>query len=179
MWLNPAVICGYCSGFSVGIIVEQPPITVPAPSEGSIEHELLNCSILSSHSLVLPVTFSFRSYNIGFDVVVVHTSGDGVRLTVRGDLGVLPFSAESPDARNYIRSVIEIGEDLPYAEISLTRTQSIVMKGVMNFTVPPTPTTIAAATAVIVIASKPFVDLIGTLRDPIAKEALKPLRNSA
>ncbi len=49
----------------------------------------------------------------------------------------------------------------------------------MNFTVPPTPMTVVAATAVIVIATKPFIDLIGTLRDPIAANALNPLKQSA
>lgn len=159
--------------------VEQPPITLPAHLEGSIADELSGCSVLSSHSLTLPVTFTFRSYNIGFDAVVVHTSGDGARLTVRGDLGVLPFSVESAQARNYINSVIAVGEDLPYAEISLTRSQSIVLKGAMNFDMPPTPTTIVAASAVIVIATKPFVDLISTLRDPISAKAFNRLKKSA
>ncbi len=62
--------------------MEQPPITVPTPGEGSIADELSQCSVLSSHALVLPVTFCFHSYIVGFDAVVVHTSGDGVRLTV-------------------------------------------------------------------------------------------------
>jgi hypothetical protein len=131
-----------------------------------------NRGILSSHNLKLPATFSFKCYGTSFDAVVTRNA-DGARLTIRGDLGVMPFTAEAKTARQYMRSVVEVGRDLPYAEITLSRTQSIVMRGVMNFEKPPSPATTVAATAVIVIASKPFVDMISTVRTANTVSALK------
>ena len=123
-----------------------------------------NHGVLASHSLALPATYSFKCYGTPFDVVITRNSGGGARLTVCGDLGVLPFSAESRTARQYMRAVIEVGQNLPHAEITLSKTQSIILRGVMEFENPPSPATAVAATAVIVIAGKPFVDMISTVR---------------
>ena len=123
--------------------------------------------VLASHSLTLPVTYSFKCYGTPFDVVVSRNAGGGARLTLRGDLGVLPFSAESRTAREYMRAVIDVGQNLPHAEITLSKTQSIILRGVMDFEHPPSPATTVAATAVIVIAGKPFVDMISTVRQAI------------
>ena len=123
-----------------------------------------NNGVLASHSLTLPATYSFNCYGMPFDVVVTRNSGGGARLTLRGDLGVLPFTAESRTARQYMRAVIEVGQNLPHAEITLSKTQSIILRGVMDFENPPSPATAVAATAVIVIAGKPFVDMISTVR---------------
>jgi len=123
-----------------------------------------NHGVLASHGLTLPVTCSFTCYGTAFDVVVTRNSGGGARLTLRGNLGVLPFSAESRTARQYMRAVIEVGQNLPHAEITLSKTQSIILRGVMDFENPPSPATAFAATAVIVIAGRPFVDLISSVR---------------
>ena len=123
-----------------------------------------NRSVLSSHSLTLPATYSFKCYGTPFDVAVTRNSGGGARLTLRGDLGVLPFTAESRTARQYMRAVIEVGQNLPCAEITLSKTQSIILRGVMDFENPPSPATTVAATAVILIAGKPFIDMISTVR---------------
>ena len=130
------------------------PVSAADPSQG----------VLVSHSLTLPATYSFKCYGTPFDVVVTRNAGGGARLTIRGDLGVLPYSAESKTARQYIRAVIEIGQDLPFAEVTLSKTQSIILRGVMEFEHPPSPANAVAATAVMVIASKPFVDVISTVR---------------
>lgn len=120
--------------------------------------------VLASHGLTLPATYSFKCYGTPFDVVVSRNSGGGARLTLRGDLGVLPFTAESRTARQYMRAVIDVGQNLPHAEITLSKTQSIILRGVMDFENPPSPATAVAATAVIVIAGKPFVDMISIVR---------------
>ena len=78
--------------------------------------------VLSSHSATLPVTYSFNCYDTPFDVVVSRNPGGGARLALRGDLGVLPFTAESRTARQYMRAVIDIGQNLPHAKITLTKT---------------------------------------------------------
>jgi len=118
----------------------------------------------SDHGVTLPVTYSFKCYDTPFDVVVSRNPGGVARLALRGNLSVLPFTAESRTARQYMRAVIDIGQNLPHAVITLTKIQSIILRGVMDFENPPSPATAVAATAVIVIASKPFVDMISTVR---------------
>ncbi len=120
--------------------------------------------VLASHGLTLPATYSFKCYGTPFDVVVTRNAGGGARLTLRGDLGVLPFTAESRTARHYMRAVIDVGHNLPHAEITLSKTQSIILRGAMDFENPPSSATAVAATAVIVIAGKPFVDIISIVR---------------
>ena len=129
--------------------------------------------VLASHSLTLPATYSFKCYGTPFDVVVSRNPGGGARLTLHGDLGVLPFSAESRTARQYMRAVIDIGQNFPHAEITLSKTQSIILRGVMDFENPPSPATAVAATAVIVIAGKPFVEMISIVRQAIRLETLE------
>ncbi len=123
-----------------------------------------NDGVLASHGLTLPATYSFKCYGTPFNVVVTRNAGGGARLTLRGDLGMLPFTAESHTARQYMRAVIDVGRNLPCAEITLSKTQSIILRGVMDFENPPSPATAVAATAVIVIAGKPFVDMISIVR---------------
>ena len=67
-------------------------------------------------------------------------------------------------ARQYLRAVVRSGKDLPRAEISLTRKQSIEVRGIMKFEGVPTKAVAIAAAAVIVIAAKPLVDLVAMIR---------------
>ena len=137
----------------------NPPATAPAVSSGDGDFR-----VLASRSLALPATFSFTCYETRFDAAVVRAPEGGARMTVRGDLGTLPFTAESPTVRRYMRAVVDAGTDLPFAEITLTRTQTIAVRGTMDFATPPSPAIVAAGTAAIVVAVKPVVQLIAACR---------------
>lgn len=121
--------------------------------------------IVASVPLKLPASFTFSCYDTSFDAVVVHGSGSGARLTVRGQLGTLPYSAESVTARRYMHAVVNAGKELPFAEISLTSSQAIVVRGTMDFPDQPTPASVAAGTSVIIVALKPVIDLMTACRD--------------
>ena len=115
--------------------------------------------------LGLPMTFSFDCYNTRFDVAVVRNGDDGAKLAVQAQLGALPYSVESMFARQYIKAVVQVGRDLPYAELSLSRKQAITIRGTMEFPNHPAPAIIVASAAVIAIAVKPIVDIISFFRD--------------
>ena len=115
--------------------------------------------------LNLPVTFSFDCYNTQFDVAVVQNGDHGAKLAVQALLGALPYSIESMFARQYIKAVVQVGRDLPYAELSLSRKQAITIRGAMEFPNHPAPAIIVASAAVIAIAVKPIVDIISFFRD--------------
>lgn len=126
--------------------------------------KVMSRGIAASIPLRLPATFSFSCYDTRFDAVVVHGGGGGARLTVRGEVGVLPYSAESLTARRHMRAVVDAGTSLPFAEITLTSTQAIVLRGTMDFDDVPTPATVAAGTSVIAVALKPVIDLMAACR---------------
>ena len=121
--------------------------------------------IVASIPLKLPASFTFSFYDTSFDAVVVHGSGNGARLTVRGQIGTVPYSAESVIARRYVHAIVDAGKELPFAEISLTSSQAIVVRGTMDFPDQPTPASVAAGTSVIVVALKPMVDLMTACRE--------------
>ncbi len=114
--------------------------------------------------LDLPTTFSFHSYNTRFDVAVVRDGKEGSKLAVQAHLGSIPFSAESSFARRHIKSVVKVGENLPYAEIILSQKQVITIRGTMEFPDHPMPAVVVASSAVIAIAVKPFIDIISFFR---------------
>lgn len=115
-------------------------------------------------ALGAPSNFRFWCYDTPFNATIIRDKDDRAQLTVSGDLGHLPYSAESPMARQYLKAVVRSGKDLPHAEISLTKKQSIEVRGIMNFDGVPTKAVAIAATAVIVIAAKPLVDLVAMIR---------------
>jgi hypothetical protein len=121
--------------------------------------------IAASIPLKLPASFTFSCYDTSFDAVVVHASGDGARLTVRGQIGTVPYSAESVTARRYMHAIVDAGRELPFAEISLTSAQAIVVRGTMDFPAQPTPASVAAGASVIVVALKPVIDMMAACRE--------------
>lgn len=120
--------------------------------------------------LSLPAMFSFKCFNTRFDVAVVPGDEEGSKLAVQADLGSLPYSAESAWARQHIKAMVKVGENLPYAEISMSSKKQIIIRGTMEFEKHPPPAVIVASSAVLAIAIKPFIELIGFFRD-VAKTA--------
>ncbi len=116
-------------------------------------------------ALDLPAEFSFNCYETRFEVSVVRNGDDGAKLAVRAHLGTLPYSAESALARQYIKAVVQVGENLPYAELTLSRDQAIVVHGTMDFPNHPETAIIVASTSVIAIAVKPMIDIISFFRN--------------
>jgi hypothetical protein len=127
-------------------------------------------TLLSSHGIMLPATFSFKCYGIRFDAAVVRDDHSAARLMVRGDLGAMPYSAESSVARRYMRAVVDAGRDLPHATITLTKSQSIMVRGAMDFPKRPSPALVAAGASAIVLASRPVIDPIEACRDMAKKK---------
>lgn len=121
--------------------------------------------LLASHQMPLPATFSYDFLGMTFDVGVRRDPEGSVQLVVRGQLGNLPYSAESVDARNLLNSIVDAGHSMTLAEISLDRNQAIVVRGAMTFPSVPSPATIAAGTAAITVAVKPVCELVVKCRE--------------
>lgn len=121
-------------------------------------------TLLASHQMPMPATFSYEFLGMPFDVGVRRDSEGSAHLVVRGQLGTLPYSAESADARSLLTSIVDAGQSLPLAEINVERKQAIVVRGTMSFPSVPSPATIAAGAAAITIAVKPICELVAKCR---------------
>jgi hypothetical protein len=121
-------------------------------------------ALLASHRIPLPATFAFDCYGTRFDVGIRRSPDGGAVMVLRGNLGILPYSAESKAARNHLHAVLDAGRSLPNAEISLDSRQTIVIRGSMTFSTIPSPATVAAGTAAITIAVRPVCELIAACR---------------
>lgn len=121
--------------------------------------------VLCMGQISLPASFSFVCYRTRFEVGVEPDGEQGAKLTVQAHLGALPYSAESMMARQYIKAMVQVGRDLPYAELSLSRKQAITVQGTMKFPDRPAMGVVVASAAVIAIAVKPFIDIISFFRD--------------
>ncbi len=86
-------------------------------------------------------------------------------MAVQADLGSLPYSAESAWARQHIKAMVKVGENLPYAEISMSSKKQIIIRGTMEFEKHPPPAVIGASAAGLAIGIKPFFGMIGFFRD--------------
>ncbi len=90
-------------------------------------------------------------------------------MVVRGQLGDLPFTVESKEVRRQLTQIVDASAQIPYAEISLDRTQSIIVRGQVAFNGIPTPAEVAAGATVITVAIKPICDLINGCRTSAAE----------
>ena len=117
-------------------------------------------SLLMSHTMPLPATFSFSYSGMPFDVGIRRMAEGGAELVVRGRLGNIPYTAESVAAREFVLSLIDAGRHLPMVDVNVDRNQVIVACGLMTFPSAPSPAIVAAGTAAIAMAVKPLCELI-------------------
>jgi hypothetical protein len=122
-------------------------------------------TLLNSHRMPLPATFSFRYMDVPFDVGIRRKHEGGAELVVRGKLGTIPYSAESVTARDFLQTVVDASRHLPMVDIDIDRKQTIIARGILDFKAAPSPATVAAGTAAIAMAVKPVCDLIAKSRD--------------
>lgn len=117
-------------------------------------------TLLNSHRMPLPATFSFNYMNMPFDVGIRRKHEGGAELVVRGKLGTIPYSAESVAARDFLQTVVDASRHLPMVDINIDKKQAIVARGMLEFEAVPSPATVAAGTAAIAMAVKPVCELI-------------------
>jgi len=134
--------------------------------------------LIASHALPLPASFSFETYGVRFDASIRKSDDSGAVLFVQCNLGYVPYSAESKQLRRYLHAVVDAGTGLPMAEITLDRSQSIMLRGTMLFPDLPSPAVTAAGTAAIALSVKPVIDIVETCRIGKSGNSLARRRNA-
>jgi len=105
-----------------------------------------------------PLYFRFTACGITFDA---HLDNKTAPLRLRANLGKLPFSAESPDARRLARTVIAATDRLRRGHILLSAEQDMVLEGELNTPSPRTPVSVIATAVSLILDFKPYLDLLG------------------
>ena len=118
-----------------------------------------------------PIKFNFAYAGIRF-VCHCEDTGEILSLALIGDVGPLPFTAESPNGRAALMAIIDEtnAEFGPVLKIGRGR---ILLAHDCTLPRPLTATTLVAAACTFLIPARPYLDLIGEIvRPPLA--AAKP-----
>ena len=75
-----------------------------------------------------PLHFSFTWRQTAFDATV-EAGDDGLRLTLKNNLGALPFSAEDKNRRADLLAIVDADKDSGAARLKIVRGQDIVLEG--------------------------------------------------
>ena len=97
---------------------------------------------------------------IFFNTAIRRSPESGAQKVVLGRLGELPFNVESKKIRRQLSKIIDASSQIPYSDISLNRSRSIVVPGQIFFNGIPSPAMIAAGATVFSVALKPICDLV-------------------
>ncbi len=101
---------------------------------------------------------------------VIHENG--FRFLISVTLGFLPFSIESTERREAIRSIIRAAQRLPTVRFSITPASKIIAGGVFNISHLASPDFVFYPLALFIQEARPFMDLIGKY---IEKPVIMPI----
>jgi hypothetical protein len=113
----------------------------------------------TQRDLTTPVTFTFDCAGIRLSARAGR-QGDQAWLEVEGELGALPFSAESRDARSQAIAVLIAARLTDYRYFGVSADQRIKLRGEIALTPPLTPASILTSVTQFVIAVRPFIELL-------------------
>lgn len=114
--------------------------------------------LLASHYIPMPATFRFDMCGKRFDAAIRSHKDGGAELVVRGTLGHIPYSAESTEARRYVRLLVEAAQLIEDTDVSVDRNQTVFARRTVSFKSKPPPSYVAAGTAVMAISLKPLCE---------------------
>lgn len=105
-----------------------------------------------------PLHFRFTACGVIFEA---ELSSRTAPLRLRANLGKLPYSAESPEARGLARTVIASTDRLRHGHILLSPEQDMLLEGELNTPGPHTPMAVIATAVALVLDFKPYLELLG------------------
>jgi hypothetical protein len=106
-----------------------------------------------------PLCFRFCFKEVPF-TGRIEQRPDGAALTLTGDLGTLPFSAESPRRRRRLRMVLAAARRAPGMRWEITGDHHISVAGETLLALPLTPVAVIAAATGLLLRSRLFLELI-------------------
>jgi hypothetical protein len=106
-----------------------------------------------------PVAFRFTFHEMPFSCTVERRDGEPV-LTLTGDFGALPYTAESPERRQAVRSVVVAARRRSGLEWQVTPQQQVVVRGGIPLAMPLTPVAMIVGAVTLLLRAQPFLELL-------------------
>lgn len=113
-----------------------------------------------------PVAFRFTYREVPFACTATRENGHPV-LTLTGDFGAVPFSAEGPERRHAVQTVVAAAQRQSGLSWQVTPDQQIVMKGGISLALPLTPVAMIAGAVTVLLRARPYLEV---LLDALAQE---------
>jgi hypothetical protein len=114
-----------------------------------------------------PVAFRFTYREVPFACTAKRENGHPV-LTLTGDFGALPYTAEGPERRQAVQTVVAAAQQRSGLDWHVTPEQQIVMKGGISLSLPLTPVAMIAGAVTVLLRARPYLEV---LLDTLAQEA--------
>jgi hypothetical protein len=143
------------------------------------------------------IPFLFDALAVGPDGTIIHTPREALRfafdfqgvifnaegrrqgdifvLTISADLGPLPFSVESAEARQAIQDLISASGALIAPRFSIGGDQMIRIEAAMELAKPVSPATTLTMVTEVLLMLKPWLARIGTLLEQAVQRPATPL----
>ncbi|MGH7123895.1 MAG: hypothetical protein ACREFI_05945, partial [Stellaceae bacterium] len=81
-------------------------------------------------------------------------------LTLTGDFGALPYTAQGPERRQAVQSVVAVARQRSGLDWQVTPEQQIVMKGGISLTPPLTPVAMIAGAVTVLLRARPYLEVL-------------------
>jgi hypothetical protein len=104
------------------------------------------------------LAFSFAFAGTRFDANAALGSGNKLNLALTGDLGPMPYSAESRVARSAVLDMVAAG-DFSFGRFTIAKNQMIRVEGTIPIEHPLTPVALLTALTAFLIDLKPHLDV--------------------
>jgi hypothetical protein len=113
--------------------------------------------------LSTPISFTFECAGVRLSARAGRQGGEGW-LVIDGDLGALPFSAESRDARSAVIAVLLAARLTDHRYFGVGPDQRIKLRGELPLACPLTPASILTSVTQFIMAVRPFIEMLAEAR---------------
>jgi hypothetical protein len=115
--------------------------------------------LIDSQRPVFPLSFSFNCYGVDFSADG-YEGDEGPILQVSGNLGPIPYSAESIENRKAIGDILSLSPEFLNLRMSLSEENDVVIEGELPLGGSITPSRIVATASAFVASAKPLIEVI-------------------
>ncbi len=103
--------------------------------------------------------FAFAVGTMPFHVHL-RTSEEGARMLIAGDIGTLPYTAESADSRNSLARILQHCENFEWGGIKVTPSNRIVVHGEVPLQPPINPFSVVRDVSRFIVTIYPVISLV-------------------
>lgn len=116
-------------------------------------------ALMDDHTPVFPLSFSFMCYGVEFSADG-YEGEEGPTLQLSGNLGPIPYSAESTVNRKVIGEILALSPEFLNLRMSLSEGNDVVVEGELPLGGSITPSRIVATASAFVASAKPLIEVI-------------------